>query len=507
MPSLSSPPLSDADPTAALAAEAIAARELTRRGHRPAGEAAVAGRVDVWRGIAFFLIAVLLVLPAPYGGWSLWASSLLSLAVGAALTVLGVYLFLGRASLPVPFRLYAVPLTLFAFVLLWAGIQAVSWTPAALHHPFWQEASAALQTPLRGAISLDPAATGRIALELATYAAIFFLAMQSAANAQRAQLILRVAVLAGTAYAAYGLFVYFTHSDTILWFQKQVYLNDVTATFENRNNFATFAGMSTIAALGLFLNELGKLTGADEFSSRSLLVKLEYLWKKAWPYLVAVGLLVTALLLSRSRAGMVTTLIGIAVLLFSLKRARELRNIKFWWLVAGVGVALLIVVLFSGEGTLDRFDVQMVGDEARFPAWLVELNVIRAHPLLGQGLGAFEPAFRMLRTFAVDGRFEEAHSDVLENMIELGVPVAMLLNAALVVLFIACFAGARARRRNAYLPAIGAAVTAQVGLHAFVDFSTQVPAVVVCFAMLLAVGFAQSVRSGELINDGGSASV
>lgn len=513
-PSSSSTPLSETDPTAALRPEAIAARALQaqggeRRRHRSrssqSAEADAAAGAGIWQGVAFFLIAVLVLLPMPFGGWSLWASSLLSIAVGAALAVLGVILALGRATLRVPLRLYAVPLAMFAAVLLWALLQAVSWTPAALHHPLWTAAALALSlskgalgTPLAGAISLDPAATGRIALELATYGAVFFLALQTAASATRAQLLLRAAVLAGTAYAVYGLFLYFTHSDAILWFQKQVYLNNVTATFENRNNFATFAGMSTIAALGLFLNELGKLAGADEFASRSWLIKTEYLWKKAWPYLVALGLLATALLLSQSRAGMVTTLIGIAVLLVALKPAKELRHVKFAWLFAAVAAALLVVILFSGQNTLARFDVRIIGEEARFPAWLAALDTLRAHPFIGQGLGAFEPAFRVFRSFAVDGRFMEAHSDVLENMVELGIPAAVLLDAVLVLLFSACFLGARARRRNAYLPAIGAAVTAQVGLHAFVDFSTQVPAVVVCFAVMLAVGFAQSFREREL---------
>lgn len=498
----SSTPLDDTDPTAALSPEAIAARAGQRRRRRSSAsrsaEAGAATGATVWQGVAVFLIAVLVLLPMPFAGWSLWASSLLSIAVGIALAALGVMLALGRATLRVPLRLYVLPLGMFAVVLLWALIQAVHWTPAALHNPLWAAAGAALGTSLKGAISLDPAATNRIALELATYGAVFFLAMQTAASATRAQLLLRAAVLAGTAYAVYGLFLYFTHSDSILWFQKQVYLNNVTATFENRNNFATFAGMSTIAALGLFLNELGKLAGADEFASRSWLIKAEYLWKKAWAPLLAMGLLATALLLSQSRAGMVTTLIGIAVLLFTLKPAKEMRGVKFWWLFAAIALALLVVVIFSGQNTLARFDVRIVGDEARFPAWLVELNVIRTHPIIGQGLGAFEPAFRVLRTFAVDGRFEEAHSDVLENMVELGIPAAVLLDAVLAVLFAACFFGARARRRNAYIPAIGAAVTAQVGLHAFVDFSTQVPAVVVCFAVMLAVGFAQSVRSSEV---------
>jgi O-antigen ligase len=490
--------------------------ETTRHG-RPAGARArrdkspgapsadAAKDAPIWRAVALFLVAVVLILPLPFGGWSLWASSALTLSVGLVLAAVGLTVFRPAAipaAMPVPFRLYAVPLAMYAAVLLWACVQAASWTPAAWHHPFWRAAADALGTPASGAISLDPAASLRVALELATYGALFWLALQASARAGTARLLVRAVILAGALYAVYGLGMYFTHTDRILWFQKQVYLNNVTATFENRNNFATFAGMATIAAVGLFLNELGKLAGAEELRSRSRLVKLEYLWKNAWPYIVAIATTATALLLSASRAGMVTTVLGVLALLLTLRGTRELRPIKFRWLLA-VAVALAVTaLLFSGQSTLARFDVKLIGEEARGPAWLAALDSVRAHPWLGSGLGAFEPAFRMVRTFAVDGRFMEAHSDVLENMVELGVPAAMLLDAVLVLLFVACAVGARSRRRHAVYPAIAAAVTVQVGLHALVDFSTQVPAVVVGYVVLLAAGYAQSFRGAELDDRG-----
>jgi O-antigen ligase len=483
-------------------ASAAAVRVAAKPPPRPGAVSTKAKDAPEWRAVALFLVAVVLILPLPFGSWSLWASSALTLAVGlvlAALGALGIFRpAAAYAAPPVPLRLYAVPLTMYAAVLLWACVQATSWTPAAWHNPFWRAAAEALGTPLSGAISLDPAATLRVALELATYGALFWLALQTSARATTARLLVRAVILSGLLYALYGLGVYFTHTDRILWFQKQVYLNNVTATFENRNNFATFAGMATIAAVGLFLNELGKLAGAEELRSRSRLVKLDYLWKRAWPYIVAVAALATALLLSASRAGMVTTLLGVLALLVTLRGTRGLRRLKFRWLLVGAVALAAAALLLSGHSTLARFDVKLIGEEARGPAWLAALDSVRAYPWLGTGLGAFEPAFRMVRTFAVDGRFMEAHSDVLENMVELGVPAAMLLNAVLVLLFVACAVGARARRRDAVYPAIAAAVTVQVGLHAFVDFSTQVPAVVVSYVVLLAAGFAQSFRMDEL---------
>lgn len=452
----------------------------------------------VWGPVLIFLIVVVALLPLPFGGWSLWASSLLSLLVGIVLCAVGMLLALGRDGVRMPFKIYALPLGLYAAVLAWGCVQASSWTPQSLHHPFWQSMRDALQVTSKGAISLDPTATLAVTMELATYGALFWLAMQAGTRTKTAHHLARAVVFAAALYSIYGLGAYFTHPDKVLWFQKTVYISNVTATFENRNNFATFAGIGTIAGIGLFLNEFAKLAGAEEFASRSWLIKFEYLWKKAWPYFVAVAVLATALLLSTSRAGMVSTLLGIAALIFMLRRSQELKAIRFGWLFATVGLLLIAVVSFSGEGTLARFDARVLGEEARLPAYRVTMDAIRANPWLGSGLGAFEPAFRMIRTFDVEGRFKEAHSDVLENVLELGIPGAVVLDAALLLVVVVCIAGSRKRRRGALFPCIAAATAVQVGIHACVDFSTQVPAVVVSFVVILAVGFAQSFRTAEL---------
>jgi O-antigen ligase len=452
----------------------------------------------VWSPVLIFLIVVLALLPLPFGGWSLWASSLLSLLVGLVLCSVGVLLALGRDSVRMPLKIYVLPLSLYLAVLLWGCVQASSWTPQSLHHPFWQSMRDALQVSSKGAISLDPTATLAVTMELATYGALFWLAMQAATRTKTAHYLARAVVCTATLYSIYGLGAYFTHPDKILWFQKTVFIASVTATFENRNNFATFAGIGTIAGIGLFLNEFAKLSGAEEFASRSSLIKFEYLWKKAWPYFVAVAILATALLLSTSRAGMISTLLGIAVLLLTLRRSRELKAIRFGWLFAGIGILLIAVVSFSGEGTLARFDATKIGEEPRLPAYSVTMDVIRARPWLGSGLGAFEPAFRMSRTSEVEGRFKEAHSDVLENVLELGIPAAVVLDSVILLVFVVCIAGSGNRRRGSLFPCVAAATTVQVGLHACLDFSTQVPAVVVSFVVILAIGFAQSFRTTDV---------
>jgi hypothetical protein len=70
-----------------------------------------------------------------------------------------------------------------AFALLslaaaWVAVQAVPFTPASLHHPYWRDAREALDLPYAGAISVNPAATWSRFMGLLAYGGIFWLGLQ-----------------------------------------------------------------------------------------------------------------------------------------------------------------------------------------------------------------------------------------------------------------------------------------------------------------------------------------
>ena len=69
-------------------------------------------------------------------------------------------------------------------------------------------------------------------------------------------------------------------------------------------------------------------------------------------------------------------------------------------------------------------------------------------------------------------------------------PVARVAGAALV-----CLRGLLRRGKDWFYPAIGLAVTALVAIHAWFDFSLQMPAVAVTYAAILGVACAQSFSS------------
>lgn len=113
-------------------------------------------------------------------------------------------------------------------------------------------------------------------------------------------------------------------------------------------------------------------------------------------------------------------------------------------------------------------------------------------PWLGTGLGSFSSVFPAYRTEAMPGRIDLAHDDYLENLLELGIPAAIALFAAVFVLFLGCVRGVRRRRRDAIFACVGVGATVLVAVHASVDFSLQNPAVTTAYCLLLGAAVAQS---------------
>jgi hypothetical protein len=81
---------------------------------------------------------------------------------------------------------------------------------------------------------------------------------------------------------------------------------------------------------------------------------------------------------------------------------------------------------------------------------------------------------------------------VLESVLDLGIPAAMTLWLAIGIFISGLWHGICTRQRDGSYPALGLAVTLMVLGHASIDFSLQIPGIVLCWVSLLGVGLAQS---------------
>ena len=396
----------------------------------------------------------------------------------------------------VPLRRVAAEGLLLALLAGWIAVQGLPAAPTAWHHPIWGEAAAALGTKSVGAIGIDPARSFSALATLLGHAGLFWLVLQTGREPGRARRLLAALVAIGTAYAAYGLAMELSGMRLVLWFDKWAYRGDITATFVNRNSFATYAGLCLLAATGLLARQLLRHESDQAPRRERLLRQTEALVGRGSLLLGAVTILATALLLSHSRAGMVSTGIGIAVFLIVFLLNPGQRHSRRLPVAAGVVLALLAVTNFSGEDTLMRLRAtEFETGSGRFPVYALMQRAISDSPWLGFGYGTFERAFPLYRTAEVAYRFDRGHNDWLESAMDLGLPGAALLIGLFALPFLRCLRAGLTRRRDGLYPALACGATALVATHALLDFSLQIPAVAATFTALLALGVAQSWSS------------
>jgi O-antigen ligase len=461
-------------------------------------------------GLVFGAFALLLLLaPLPLGSNRMWAASL----VGVWTNLLLVFLLAGWLSQP---RLLTQPFTLplrwamilFACVVGWIVVQMVAFTPSDWQHPLWQEAGGILQRQglikagdMGGAIALDRSASAFYLVRFLSYAAAFWLALLLTQDGRRSHWLLKIIIIAGLLYAAYGFAIELLGTNKVLWFEKRAYRDNMTSTFFNRNSYAAYAGLGLLASVTYVFHRWRRAwrESTGHFFWRDFVNSLagrEIYW-------VALPLVfLAALVLSASRAGFASCMAGLVVLLLGLAVNKRLPVLR----IMGVAVALAAVgalaLLFTGTQLLERLNGNVVNEDfaMRLGVYKLAWEAVKANPWFGYGLGNFDAAFRLFRDPSVIGWFQEAHNEYLEFMMDLGIPATILWFAALGILVWQCVIGTVMRRRDGMFPVLALAATVQEGLHSVLDFSLQIPAVAITYAALLGMGVAQS-RSSRANHD------
>lgn len=409
-----------------------------------------------------------------------WTLMALMVALFFALQLLADLLSVRPASRD---RLW-LPGLLFAGALAWALAQRSTLLPAGWAHPAWQ---AIPETG--GMVSADPEAGRQAVLRLASYGLVFWIALRACADRAAALRFLRAIAVFATALSAFGIYAWASGVNPILAPVVGDNAGTVSASFVNRNNFATFAVFGALANLALYTRAADRGGGAGTTRLRNA---LEDFFGGGWVWIAGVLICAGAVALSQSRAGGATLLIGVAAFLLVLRTSSRGNS------VAGVAVvavvAVLAVALTAAGGLVDRL-LAADGEQARFIVYPAILEGIGERPWLGHGLGAFEDAFRPhVPAEAAMGEWDMAHNSYLENAFELGLPAAVAFYTALALVIGQIWQGLRQRQRGRAVLAFAFACAVAGGFHAALDFSLQMPGLAALFAFILGMGYAQSFR-------------
>ena len=438
------------------------------------------------------LVALILLAPLPLGAYPQWAWSAMAVACGGLLYIWGLLVLSRRLAFNAPPAFLLWSAAALGLAMLWGLLQTTALLPEDWRHPIWRDAAAALETPLRGAVSLDPVAGRDSVLRMAAYAAIFWLAFQCGRDSRRASLALRALAAGAACYALIGLGVLFSGAEKVLWLDKSHYPGAASGTFVNPNHFGAHCGLGLLCATTLLLRRLSPgWASRIGFRERLRFLLVEFMPRNAL-MLAASLLLAAALALSLSRGAAAATALALLALMLLLALRRGLSVRQLLPRLFGAALAGVLVLLLAGQA-LERKLWETGPDFAsRAEIYTQTLAAIRERPLLGTGLGSFEAVYRSHRTAEIRPGARMAHNDYLELALELGIPAAALLVSSVLVLAAGCARGVWARRRDYEFPAAGVAACILMGAHSLVDFSLQIPAVAAAFSLVLGIATAQT---------------
>jgi len=442
------------------------------------------------------LILIVAIAPLPLGSNRPLPLALLSLAVALLLCLWALGILRGGKKPTVPPARLRWALLFYGLTCTWIFIQ---WLPLGVGDPMWKIAAQVTGQPVIARLTVNPDETLAGLLRLMTYGGVFWLSLQLSTAPKRASSGIKALAIIGGLYATYGLVIFVLGNHWILIYPKWAYQGSLTSTFVNRNSYATFDGMCLLAISALLLEHI-RDTLSLRWPLRLRIVRITEQLLMEYGWLTASFLLTfIALFLTGSRAGIASTVCGLLLLSLFFLRRRSLRTGSIATIL--IGTILLGAIAYGiGSSTLEkRYEAPAViaySTTLRQNDWSLALTAIRSAPLTGTGFGSFPDVITAYRTGATSpmSQIDKAHNTYLENTVELGIPANFCLNFALVLLTWHCLNGFFARRRNWHIPALGVSVTLLVGLHSFVDFSLQIPAIAMTYAFVMGLAVGQSWR-------------
>lgn len=224
---------------------------------------------------------------------------------------------------------------------------------------------------------------------------------------------------------------------------------------------------------------------------------------KACLLLACGGLILAAATFSYSRMGFVAALLALAVGGALAAGALLKRRAHRVASLSAAGAAAAAFVFLPPDPLVLRFATMAefggISKEERFEIWQETQDLIRAYPLFGCGLGAYESAFEKYQRVAPLYWVSHAHNDYLQLVAELGlvgmVPAAWLALAISIQAARALSAERTIEERLLGAAALGA--FAAIAAHSVVDFNLYIPVNAAVLAWIAGMAAGVGQRSGK----------
>lgn len=304
--------------------------------------------------------------------------------------------------------------------------------------------------------------------------------------------IFKILVLSSVFQVILGLTKYLHGNKYFFLFFHKLAENDplekyLTGTLGNPNHFAFYLGMVFPLFLALLFLKLQFLEAGKSLREKIIAV----VDKNKWLLLYAAVpiLLGTGIILTGSRSGIVTMIL--CFLIFSqlavyLKQGKSIRQkLAFFFIV------ITAAVLFIGvQTTVNKFLSTSFESSGRFLRWPATLNMSKDFLILGAGFGTYRYSYFLYDPDEAGNWSTHAHNDYLEIFAEGGIIGSILFFLLIGMVFYSIIRMWWARG-HPEIKVLGIGIITSlftVVFHSFFDFSLRIPANVIVFVLVLALG-------------------
>jgi O-antigen ligase len=291
--------------------------------------------------------------------------------------IAGVTLVLGR----VPARGTYPPLFALGFIVVWGCVQLITGS------------------------TIGRFATERATLQWMTWVAVYYIGVSTLKDESVAKLLRTSIVWFGFAVAIEAILQAYLSPGRVYGLFPSGYHDFVMGPIVYHTHFAVF--VETILPITLVL-ALGEA-------------------RESYIFLGTTAVLLTALVVSASRAGL---LIGFAevvvvLLLLHLRQGRLGRRLRFAAVALAAATAILTLIV-GFETASARFSSEALA-AGRIQFAVSTLHMIAAHPWIGWGLGCWPAVYPAFAIFDPGVIVNQAHSDWLQWTAEGGLPVGLAM--------------------------------------------------------------------------------
>jgi O-antigen ligase len=367
--------------------------------------------------MAFLTVCIAIVLTTlAYGTVHYWAMAAFTLSAAALVVFWCVD---GLTLRSVQLNRNSLQLPLLAFILV-GFLQLLPLRSAA--------DNAGLSLSLSRSLSLDPYSTQLVLVQLISLFVYFAATVIFTDSPRRLRTLVRVITIFGFCLAMFGLTQSLTTDGTRVYWFRELAQSTAFGPFINRHHFAGYMEMAIAMPLGLLFS------GAIENYKRPV-------------YAFAAALMGVSLIMTNSRGG----IISLAAELFFLvliagpgaQQKEKSKRLRAALVRAGLAAGL-VALLFGGTLAVGGADVfnRLVGTATasdpttgRSHFWSVTLDIIKAHPIVGSGLGSFGVIYTRYDSRNGFYRLEQAHNDYLQVLSDTGLIGGLIGLSFLVILF------------------------------------------------------------------------